>query len=43
MNLSTQFKGDITELQVSAYFLKLGYVVSKPLTQDSKYDLIIDK
>lgn len=43
MNLSTQFKGDITELQVSAYFLSLGYVVSKPLTQDSKYDLIVDK
>lgn len=41
--LSTQFKGDITELQVSAYFLKLGYIVSKPLTQDSKYDLIVDK
>lgn len=43
MELSTQFKGDITELQVAAYFLNLGYVVSKPLTQDSKYDLIIDK
>ena len=41
--LSTQFKGDITELQVSAYILNLGYLVSKPLTQDSKYDLIIDK
>lgn len=40
--LSTQFKGDITELQVSAYFLNLGYIVSKPLTQDSKYDLIVD-
>ena len=40
--LSTQFKGDITELLVGAYFLNLGYIVSKPLTQDSKYDLIID-
>ena len=40
--LSTQFKGDVTELLVSAYLLKLGYVVSKPLTQDSKYDLIVD-
>lgn len=42
MELSTQFKGDITELLVSAKLLGLGYVVSKPLTQDSKYDLIID-
>lgn len=40
--LSTQLKGDVTELLVSAYLLKLGYVVSKPLTQDSKYDLIVD-
>lgn len=42
MELSTQFKGDITELKVSAYLLELGYVVSKPLTQNSKYDLIVD-
>ena len=42
MELSTQFKGDITELLVSAHLLNLGYVVSKPLTQDSKYDLIVD-
>lgn len=40
--LSTQFKGDVTELLVSAYLLELGYLVSKPLTQDSKYDLIVD-
>ena len=42
MELSTQFKGDITELLVAAHLLELGYVVSKPLTQDSKYDLIVD-
>ena len=40
--LSTQFKGDVTELLVSAYLLELGYLVSKPLTQDSKYDLIVE-
>ena len=40
--LSTQFKGDVTELLVGAYLLELGYLVSKPLTQDSKYDLIVD-
>ena len=42
MELSTQFKGDITELLVAAHLLELGYIVSKPLTQDSKYDLIVD-
>ena len=40
--LSTQFKGTITELQVASYLLTLGYVVSQPLVQDSKYDLIVD-
>lgn len=42
MELSTQFKGAITELFVSAHLMSLGYVVSQPLTQDSKYDLIVD-
>ena len=42
MDLSTQQKGIITELQVATYFLQLGYNVSQPLTQDSKYDLIVD-
>lgn len=40
--LSTQYKGTITELQVASYLLSLGYNVSQPLTQDSKYDLIVD-
>ena len=42
MDLSTQFKGAITELEVATYLLKKGYVVSQPLVQDSKYDLIVD-
>lgn len=40
--LSTQFKGVITQLQVATYLLQLGYIVSQPLVQDSKYDLIVD-
>lgn len=40
--LSTQFKGVITELQVATYLLQHGYIVSQPLVQDSKYDLIVD-
>lgn len=42
MELSTQYKGTITELRVATYLLSLGYNVSQPLTQDSKYDLIVD-
>lgn len=40
--LSTQFKGVITELEVATYLLQRGYIVSQPLVQDSKYDLIVD-
>ena len=42
MELSSQYKGTITELNVASYLLALGYNVSQPLTQDSKYDLIVD-
>lgn len=40
--LTTQQKGITTELQVASYLLSLGYNVSQPFSQDSKYDLIID-
>lgn len=40
--LSSHFKGEITEQQVAIEFLKLGYLVSKPLVQSSKYDFIVD-
>ena len=42
MELTSQFKGTITELQVATYLLSLNYIVSQPLVQDSKYDLIVD-
>ena len=42
MELSSQYKGTITELNVASYLLSLGFNVSQPLTQDSKYDLIVD-
>lgn len=42
MELSSQFKGTITELNVASYLLQLGYIVSQPLVQDTKYDLIVD-
>lgn len=41
-NLTTQQKGITTEMYVAAYLLSLGYNVSQPFCQDSKYDLIVD-
>ena len=40
--LSTHFIGETTEQQVALEFLKLGYLVSKPLVQSSKYDFVVD-
>lgn len=42
MELSSHFIGEITEQQVAIEFLKLGYQVSKPLVQNSRYDFIVD-
>lgn len=42
MELTTQQKGITTEIYVAAYLLSLGYNVSQPFCQDSKYDLIVD-
>ena len=41
-HLSTHFIGEITEQQVAIELLKLGYMISKPLVQSSKYDFILD-
>lgn len=35
-------KGIISELLASSYFVKNGYIVSKPITDFNEYDLIID-
>lgn len=40
--LTTQQKGITTEMFVAAYLLGLGYNVSQPFCQDSKYDLTLD-
>ena len=42
IELTTQQKGITTEMYVAAYLLSLGYNVSQPMCQDSKYDLIVD-
>jgi hypothetical protein len=40
--LSSHFIGEITVQQVVLEFLKLGYLISKPLVQSSRYDFIVD-
>lgn len=40
--MDTNFKGCITEMKVMTKFLELGYFVSQPLLQNSKYDCIVD-
>ena len=40
--LSSHFIGEITDQQVVLEFLKLGYLISKPLVQSSRYDFIVD-
>lgn len=40
--LNSHFIGEITEQQVALEFLKLGYLVSKPLVQCSRYDFVVD-
>ena len=42
MEYTTNQKGLITEMEVMLYFVKLGYAVSQPLNQDSRYDCILD-
>ena len=40
--LTSVQKGDIGEAQAILEFSKKGWTVSKPLTHDSKYDLIVE-
>ena len=35
-------KGVLTELQCQKDFIERGILVSQPITQDSKYDYIVD-
>ena len=38
----TKSKGDISELSVAVALAKIGYLVSKPLGENQRYDLIAD-
>ena len=41
--MNSKTYGDIAELAVAAKLAKLGYIVSRPLSDNAPYDLIIDK
>lgn len=41
-DFTTNHKGDITEVECILSFLKLGFKVSIPYGEDTKYDLILD-
>jgi hypothetical protein len=41
-NLSTQIKGDISELNISAALMSQGWNVSKPISQNSRYDFVFE-
>lgn len=40
--LDTKQKGNLTELECMTYFTELGYLVSIPFGEDSRYDFIVD-
>lgn len=42
MNTNTRIQGEITELKCQLYCLQKGFIVSKPLVDNARYDLILD-
>jgi PD-(D/E)XK nuclease superfamily protein len=42
MELTPTEKGALAETEITAAAVRLGYVVSKPLTEGRRYDLIVD-
>lgn len=39
---NTRIKGELTELKCQMYCLEKGYIVSKPIVDNARYDLLID-
>jgi hypothetical protein len=40
--MDTRVKGELTELKCQLYCLEQGYVISKPILDNARYDMIID-
>lgn len=41
--MDTNQKGDIAEAKAVARFMELGYTVSEPINDHSRYDLVVEK
>ena len=42
MNIDTRIKGEITEMKCQLFCLEQGYVISKPILDTARYDLLLD-
>ena len=42
MNIDTRIKGEITEMKCQLFCLEQGYVISKPVLDNARYDLLLD-
>lgn len=40
--LETKIKGNVTEMECMLAFMKLGYQISIPFGEDSRYDFVVD-
>lgn len=40
--MDTRVKGELTELKCQLYCLEQGYIISKPILDNARYDMIID-
>lgn len=41
-NTNTRITGEITELKCQLFLLEKGYIISKPVLDSARYDLILD-
>ena len=42
MQVDTRVKGELTEIKCQLYCLENGYIVSKPILDNARYDMILD-
>ena len=42
MNIDTRIKGEITEMKCQLFCLEQGYIISKPILDNARYDLLLD-
>lgn len=42
MSTDTRIKGEITEMKCQLFCLEQGYIISKPILDNARYDLLLD-